>query len=1065
MNTLSKIAYAATIETGSTFTDSTVGLDAGVFRWITDFDMAIDATYESGSDVTGTWDDEILAENGIKTATQSIDITVGGDYAFLASASVSLLNVTGISKKIIETEDFHVIGRPATIYIIIDGVFYTRWSGTVSGFSFTDTAFNITMSDKNNSDSGTVDGLVFGNTTITPVDSGTGEPLYSDVIISHSRIDGDSLRNSNYMNPNFIDDLPPSGETSLYTANSTLFFNGFSHRANYKITSTNNTSYNLFLQGYNSNVREGMLVKFTGVDRFFVVNEVHRTSADDVYSDSGLTAWSRTRLVVSDYPDSIIDYAQFYGLQPQTFRNFSTDINDDIVARTSEITKDTQKITATFYDKTLTVTPPAGSSLLVRNGSVVAVDSSGNDVLVDAEILVDGSAKLIETKTTTIKKPLSVRVASLDRDAVSKLDLGTLKNLEAYGFTTFNITNDFHVPSTGIDGFRLTPKSVCPSLLVDFGDGQSGGEFSILMRNHVEANPAVWIDRIDDDTTYPTYIGSSADMSGFAGTIASQRSVLFNVDSDEEFFNAFTNSLYEINAYKIAKTKEWGDVPVYMASMTLPNSFSVTSKTKGAFWDDRGGVAGEGVYLEWIINGKGSIATNSKKRNIVDDETKPLIRCTDGNLWTWVKPQKSDTEFDNFDYPDGLVESDKIASQDFTGTWLFTITRGYNDLSGGNTERNNDAVNVGCVGFEKENGTVIGQSAIDNETFFCGFNTGLSSGEFSVQIHSVGLEKNTEIDSISDLKFKTVSSSTNTLSGALSSLSGVTVNLSNRSTWYVGAFEAEQVNKFSVITSMCRQSFVAGYSNRFGVPTFREVGTFETARAFDSSNILDGSIVDFSNTPIEKTYNNFAINYGKTGSAFSKKIELKNVSGTFPIESENWADFVSGIPSYSDAKGLFEKAHSSFALNKRDRLAPQDRTNLDYAVDLNSFYGVETYDSTVEYARAYTDLFVYWSTRQKFLASFSVPITAENATIEIADSATFSDRIVSETASDIGRGWIASVSTDTKRNSIKLQIMFEPDFMVPPSLVQGGDIVETGLSDTDIIETGTNTDNIIEGGN
>ena len=82
---------------------------------------------------------------------------------------------------------------------------------------------------------------------------------------------------------------------------------------------------------------------------------------------------------------------------------------------------------------------------------------------------------------------------------------------------------------------------------------------------------AVWIDRIDDDTTYPTYIGSSADMSGFAGTIASQRSVLFNVDSDEEFFNAFTNSLYEINAYKIAKTKEWGDVPVYMASMTLPN--------------------------------------------------------------------------------------------------------------------------------------------------------------------------------------------------------------------------------------------------------------------------------------------------------------------------------------------------------------------------------------------------------------------------------------------------------------------------------------------------------------
>ena len=176
-----------------------------------------------------------------------------------------------------------------------------------------------------------------------------------------------------------------------------------------------------------------------------------------------------------------------------------------------------------------------------------------------------------------------------------------------------------------------------------------------------------------------------------------------------------------------------------------------------------------------------------------------------------------------------------------------------------------------------------------------------------------------------------------------------------------------------------------------------------------------------------------------------------------------WKTFVVGINSYPDAKDLWTVAHQSWLINNRIRKAPTDRTNLSWAVDLDTFYGVTSYDETVEYAQSYFKMLVEWTTRQKLQCSYELPITPETVKLNIVDNILFNDAIILPNPSEYGAGWLTSVKVDPNKDIIKCGVTFEPNFFAPPLPQVTGDIIEDQSNVDDIIEDQSNVDDIIEG--
>ena len=94
--------------------------------------------------------------------------------------------------------------------------------------------------------------------------------------------------------------------------------------------------------------------------------------------------------------------------------------------------------------------------------------------------------------------------------------------------------------------------------------------------------------------------------------------------------------------------------------------------------------------------------------------------------------------------------------------------------------------------------------------------------KFSIDFASLAFVKETEVDP-SSLRFALRKIGIQTLSELLSDLSDTTVTLPNRTTWFVGGNITEKTSRFSVVTTLCKQSFVCGYTDRNGIVKFEEL--------------------------------------------------------------------------------------------------------------------------------------------------------------------------------------------------------------------------------------------------
>jgi len=166
-NTLNKIHYCIDINTGYTESDNPyIGLKSGHIRYVTD-NINIDSlyTYEDGTSVDGVWYNDIVDKDGFGALGSKIDIVVGGDYAFLQSFNLTLVNRTqnGLPyHKVLENQGMYIIGSIVNVYVIIDKVLYSRWSGVIGGLKFDEKKFTYQCNDGHANKNNTIKNTIFG---------------------------------------------------------------------------------------------------------------------------------------------------------------------------------------------------------------------------------------------------------------------------------------------------------------------------------------------------------------------------------------------------------------------------------------------------------------------------------------------------------------------------------------------------------------------------------------------------------------------------------------------------------------------------------------------------------------------------------------------------------------------------------------------------------------------------------------------------------------------------------------------------------------------------------------
>jgi hypothetical protein len=110
--------------------------------------------------------------------------------------------------------------------------------------------------------------------------------------------------------------------------------------------------------------------------------------------------------------------------------------------------------------------------------------------------------------------------------------------------------------------------------------------------------------------------------------------------------------------------------------------------------------------------------------------------------------------------------------------------------------------------------------------------------------------------------------------------------------WNVGHVIKQRQNTFSVLSNLLKQSFVAGYTNRFGLPTFtawRDTSDVDII-VHDNNIIVRGSIKNFGLTPLTNVYNNLKIDY-------AYDYGLNQYSKSYSV---NFVDRESVFPSIDD---------------------------------------------------------------------------------------------------------------------------------------------------------------------
>jgi len=211
-----------------------------------------------------------------------------------------------------------------------------------------------------------------------------------------------------------------------------------------------------------------------------------------------------------------------------------------------------------------------------------------------------------------------------------------------------------------------------------------------------------------------------------------------------------------------------------------------------------------------------------------------------------------------------------------------------------------------------------------------------------------------------------------------------------------------------------------------------------------------GNIIEVTSTKVSFTFRNLAAFIGGESTATGTVI----ANGTTIPE---WATFAGGYTDYNKGKKNWEACHDSYLKSLTVWKLPDSFSKCNWFIDETGFGRLPADNTT---AHKYLDELIEWTTRQKEIIPFSIPITVPNVELELLEFCSFRDK--KHTSNQTRIGYITKIKIVPGGDRIDLRLTLIPEDIAD---LNSCIINETGLQTDTINETGAQPDTIDETGN
>lgn len=839
-NTLNKIHYCITIDTKSEIDNPVIGMEAGVIKYVSDgLDMSTGFTYENDDPVEGLWYSNIVKKDGFGKMGSSIDIIAGGDYAFLQSFALTLVNKTTSGSayhKELYNAEATVVGADVKVYVIIDGVLYSRWSGSASGVIFNDREFTFQCKDSHNNINNTLNDVSFGMikrlTIVVDTDSEVSPILSTPV----TRVRFDSPLDDQFV---LFDDEVIGYESMIEAGVGDGSFNMLTQNTpfrdpqtpfqtrNYNFVGssiqTDSEYYQVWFQRNNSVNMDEVVYVSVSTDNDLKYSLVSYDHITDLTNGNEMTRV----LVKGKCP--VIDAANQFGSFEDLWPGSAADLE------TRE------------FDGTVVNLFNSGVKLLdgVNKDYIVdIVDKDGNSIDLSVLSTINGETYL----------PFSIQTFKSFPVQNSKIAMYNDSNENFNNISLDDFTNSYR------GEIEPTETAKISHLLIDLsGIAINYGNYDkVFLGTQIKRKEAGRAFRgFWDNTGINT--GERFAISPWGANSRGIRDIwvdgeIVNEEVENNFVD-YQNALSDrisIDIGSVYQDSKYGlvhDSSVGIVSQVAPFGLKTRFQTIGL------------EYWEWFDSAGSSNLPESLYLYSADF---PSILVNSGfsisnNV---LRSSNIEREFQFFQTLD-------LSSDDTAPDIREVIALGQYLVA--------NVVSEATAESRYLHSTVAGSDPVYKVTLA---NARPLAVPALIDFSIVGQNNNAAADLFGVYNDTT----TNTIGEVLALLSGATGIEDIRPSYYVGKYIDSQVSKFNIITQLCQQSFIAGYTDRLGNSVFKKINEFgDSPLIHDNSNIIDKSIKNFKHSPISKVYNEFEVKYCYEDGKPQKTLEVHNVDqDTFP---------------------------------------------------------------------------------------------------------------------------------------------------------------------------------------
>jgi hypothetical protein len=1100
------------ITTSPDVTDSDYGITSGVFRWITgrpNYDGSTNIpTNEDATNNTHVWYENWIVRKGISDPSRSVDISQTGDYGTFSGFSFTIRNDTKIWD-FINDNSIYLTNRTVNVYVIIDDVFYQIWQGIISNNPYNESDYRFecidafkkihktippdeinktVYPDSASDEQGKSVPVVFGDVAYSKVQTVKNETTLENLIYlsdgSYGKAAGAVLYESEGKT------IP---ELTLYTKGVSFAEDALAGKYLYTVRGENADTDELIRISSNdatvSDLTKIYIETVLGVDdALFSSDYAYNAYGDTYYPQIPIT---NTFLPSQLYTFSAIDFSN-NGIGSNKLRIFFDSINTSggIIYIYEGATETTQlgfiEIPATFANNkifygTIPHTTDSSATISLKwdgpapihpNWLKAFYNASSFDTwwfsIVDMSMInLISNSDVSEIVTDSSGIPLFYRwnADTLKMESVSNIiDSLTIDKSGNTGHPQINAYNSVIQKDGSVKYY--TP--IIPSYwsLSKIDDYFNNNDFEHPVENYTIDAYSLTNDSIFNRNTLGDRNNtSSSEIKWGCGYNQGETEYrcLLNLEFPSDQIEQNYDTIYVGIDFII---KIYGDIGVQVSiSMDMIDAYGNT-----IIKDDT--EDGESSYPDRIYYPIDDSKTTTGTINMfmLPNNYYKLggTQEMDSTFWGY-------SAFDDEDNPDDaeLVrfrEMMEVPSDILDGIKAGTLAKSIKLTIKIHSSYDVDPqeVFIALVSFRQAGFVGVKTVNTTSEDFYVRLKGETAYGEETNTVYKCFRHILQDYDNIE------------------TGMIDYTNLPTTRDDWYCGRQIETRKESTQYLRELAQHSFIGIFTSKTGkiiLKAWRE--DEENVLQVNQSSIIRDSISSFTQTPMTSLCNDFSLWYDwNPGSKnFSSSLTITNTDIYYPVSGgvtgaagfpsptmmsdypdtlEMWKVYAGGIApsSYADAKRLWDVAHEGYDRAAAVQTLPDNLSKLYWFNNSSIFNSIDDNGASIkDAAYKYLTNLVEWTTLQKDLITFELPINSTYVTLELLDYITIIDPIYTNNESRYG--WITNITVNTNKNTLKLQAILKPLNSPEDDL-----IIERGiLLNTDVfVESGTEPDQVRDGG-